>query len=792
MSRPTAVLIALLASLYFPLAMAGAALVKDIGISHGSSPANFVTLQPGVALFSAPERAVGILWRTDGTTAGTQLLSYMAPWPTQMAALNGLVYFTTHSEPWVSDGTSAGTRELKDIFPGADARSEPTNYVATGTRMFFVATSTSGRELWTSMGTTASTVEVLDINAGSADGEPMELVALGDTLYFSADDGIHGRELWRSDGTPAGTYMVRDVIPGPAGSSPTGLTVAGGMLYFVAPGGGLMKSDGTLAGTVPVTDGISVVTRVHSLAESSGVLYYFRGNREVDPDYDLGRINPATGLAEHVKAAVATYQKFNAYEPAYATAHAGRLYFVSMGKLWLTDGTEAGTRMLPVGPLAAKSGPMMSRLISVGPFLYFDAYELNVFQEVLWRTDGTDAGTLRVGNVCAPAPFEGQPAQRIALGGALLLGAYTCLQPPGQGDTELWKVDPSTGGVAASPASVHFGGQSIDTTSRATTVVLTNSDAVAVTVDSITASGPFEPTHDCGTLAPGQSCSVAITFTPLAEGALGGTLTVASAGGNTFVALAGIGERSLATHYYQSILGRAPDAAGKAYWNDQAALMQQLGANRNETWYAMALAFFGSAEYDARGRNDSDFVGDLYRAFFNRAPDPSGQAYWSGQLGERMPREVLLVSFLFSQEFTSFTQGIFGNTPVRAEIDVVMDFYRGLLHRLPDSAGFNTWLQRFRTAQCTGAGAVYDQVETISRLFADSAEYANRHTTDAQYVGDLYNTFLRRGGDLDGVEHWIELLSSGAATRDSLRRQFIQSAEFSARVNAVVSQGCRP
>jgi hypothetical protein len=57
-------------------------------------------------------------------------------------------------------------------------------------------------------------------------------------------------------------------------------------------------------------------------------------------------------------------------------------------------------------------------------------------------------------------------------------------------------------------------------------------------------------------------------------------------------------------------------------------------------------------------------------------------------------------------------------------------------------------------------------------------------------VGDLYNAFLRRGGDLGGVRFWIDQLDSGARTRDQERTDFIASPEFTNRVNAIVAQGC--
>ena len=100
-------------------------------------------------------------------------------------------------------------------------------------------------------------------------------------------------------------------------------------------------------------------------------------------------------------------------------------------------------------------------------------------------------------------------------------------------------------------------------------------------------------------------------------------------------------------------------------------------------------------------------------------------------------------------------------------------------------------MSQFRSAQCAGAGSVYNTVESISSSFANGGEYASRNRTNAQYVGDLYNAFLRRGGDLGGVQFWISQLTGGA-TRSSIRQQFIASPEFTNRVNAIIAEGCIP
>jgi len=250
------------------------------------------------------------------------------------------------------------------------------------------------------------------------------------------------------------------------------------------------------------------------------------------------------------------------------------------------------------------------------------------------------------------------------------------------------------------------------------------------------------------------------------------------------------GVPSIVTHYYQSLLRRAPDAGGQAFWEDEALRVRSHGASVKEALFALSSTFLGSAEYLAFNRDDSGFVTDLYVAFFDRAPDPGGLAYWTGQIQQGLPREVAYVSFLFSPEFDAYTQNVFGPSAARAEVDTVLDFYRGLLGRLPDSGGLDSWLIEFRKAQCDGAPAVYAAVQSISTAFASSPEYAARGRSNAQYVGDLYNAFLRRGGDLPGVQFWIGELDSGARTRASVLQSFVASPEFAARVQRMAGEPC--
>lgn len=343
--------------------------------------------------------------------------------------------------------------------------------------------------------------------------------------------------------------------------------------------------------------------------------------------------------------------------------------------------------------------------------------------------------------------------------------------------------------LTMNPSSLDFGGQSMRTTSLPRSVSITNTGTAATTVSAVEVSPGFAVAHDCTTLGAGRACSANVTFTPLVEGSTSGTLVARTISGSASVSLAGTGEKGLVTHYYRSVLRRAPDAAGKSYWEAEAGRMQALGVGLNEVWFAMAMQFYSSAEYAAQNRNPTEFVRDLYVTFFNREADSAGLGYWTGQLARGMPREVVLAGFMFSAEFAEFTRAVSGNSTSRPEVDAVVDFFRGLLGRLPDSSGFGFWLAEFRRAQCQGATAVNGRADVISNAFIGS-EYLARERTNAQFVGDLYNAFLRRGGDLEGVLYWIRQLDTGAMTRQAMRRHFMEAGEFNARIAAVVREGC--
>ncbi len=160
------------------------------------------------------------------------------------------------------------------------------------------------------------------------------------------------------------------------------------------------------------------------------------------------------------------------------------------------------------------------------------------------------------------------------------------------------------------------------------------------------------------------------------------------------------------------------------------------------------------------------------------------------QLAAGLPRDAVMVQFLFSPEFKGFMEGLFGDTTVRAEINMVGDFYRGLLGRLPDNSGFCDWLDQFLIAQCRGDESVRQAADSISKLFLDSKEYDDLDRSNEEFVQDLYCAFLRRGTELGGFLFWVDQLDKGILTREQARQCFVAAPEFQDRVQQVIAEGC--
>lgn len=226
--------------------------------------------------------------------------------------------------------------------------------------LFPMVDAAHGTELWFTNGTPEGTRLVRDIYRGSLGGSPAWFNMIGNVAVFLAIDPIHGIELWRSDGTAPGTFMLADIGPGP-------ISYAG----YLAVGGGVYPQV-VLNGAVifPADDGVSGLE-----------LWRTDGTRE--GTYLLKDIVPGAGSSA----------------PGMLTRSSTHVFFNGPGGIWVTDGTEAGTR------LAANVGTY--RFTRFGDKMYFQVDDLDYGTE-MWSADADGSNVHMVANVNdTPAPDGG-------------------------------------------------------------------------------------------------------------------------------------------------------------------------------------------------------------------------------------------------------------------------------------------------------------------------------------------------------------------------------------------------
>src|ERR1019366_10709743 len=80
-------------------------------------------------------------------------------------------------------------------------------------------------------------------------------------------------------------------------------------------------------------------------------------------------------------------------------------------------------------------------------------------------------------------------------------------------------------GVAVTPSAINFGSIVVGSSSSTQSVTLSSTNAL--TINSITVSGDFTQSNNCGgSLAAGGSCTISVQFTPTVLGARSGTLSI--------------------------------------------------------------------------------------------------------------------------------------------------------------------------------------------------------------------------------------------------------------------------
>lgn len=314
------------------------------------------------------------LFATDGTTAGTEL-----------------IFASNPADP---------------AFP-----LEPKNFFVLDTLLLFSGlTDLQGEELWATDGTAAGTRLIADVAPGGASGFAGGAPAVVDSIfYFAGATPDTGVEPWRTDGTPEGTFMISDMNPGPSDSGASGFTASGGFIYFSAltPDDGrevrrMNPQRGSAIELIGEGGGSTDSSSPRYFVDADGTLFWAARSAGSDGfelrSYDhVGEpvtIEPTDIFPQIIKPFGNGQVVFKAHDAASGT------------ELWISDGTTAGTRRIKDLYPGPNDGIFPN--VSAASFHVFNdslVYYAGAdgvaadgeFVFELFVTDGTEAGTRLVG-----------------------------------------------------------------------------------------------------------------------------------------------------------------------------------------------------------------------------------------------------------------------------------------------------------------------------------------------------------------------------------------------------------
>jgi ELWxxDGT repeat protein len=342
----------------------------------------YLTNVNGQLYFRGVDAANGTeLWKSDGTVAGTVMVRDIRPGGgstvlSNLKSHNGELFFSANGHLFRSNGSLLGTKRVVDILPNAD--DQVRNVTPVGSSLYFSAKSaSSGEDLFKTDGTAANTVRVANVQGVNGLGG---LVNVSGQLFFTPDN----QSLWKTVGLGDTAMLVSELNPG--ADYPRNLTNVNGTVFF-SSFAEIWKSDGTAAGTVPLTN---VGDDAFNFFDMDGTLYFSGGSTFSGDGYELWKSDGSasgTFMVKDINPGFNEGYGFSSYPGQFRKVQ-GALYFIASNGVWTTDGTELGTTMVESGintVLSELDGDLlMARLIP---------YPANGTQ--IWRRDPSDlAATL--------------------------------------------------------------------------------------------------------------------------------------------------------------------------------------------------------------------------------------------------------------------------------------------------------------------------------------------------------------------------------------------------------------
>jgi ELWxxDGT repeat protein len=497
--------------------------VEDEGDGNPDHPA----MLDDELLFSLQTDTGPALWKSDGTLAGTGEVNAQEAYG--LVAWEGQVFFVSEGDLWKTNGTSAGTELVADLAsPIGKILDQDAWLVPHASELLFIAgdlyssDGTSGGtgvysgcgvancndvlwmvsgadalyltlfdpfsawEPWRAAGGSLNRLKNISTNIGNS--LPIHHATHDGKIYFSAEMDDVGRELATWDGEAASAWLYEDIRPGETSSVPRDPAATDSSLYYVANGAGVElrritdptlgtevvfdNSSGGRSPTPLATDGDRLFFSAREDTSNIRQLWEFDGTSAqqissfADNDIHAGLQMPLPnsavvlngevyfGASDGILGIELYKSDGNSVDlvmdlepgpghsfPDYLLRHDSQIFFAadvsgSRG-LWRTDGSAQNTTLVrEFGGIAF--------LHSVGSRVVFVAREEATGLE-LWTSDGTPGGTMILADI-APGPADGIHSSALSFantGNRLYFTAGNATH-----GLELWATDGTPGGTA--------------------------------------------------------------------------------------------------------------------------------------------------------------------------------------------------------------------------------------------------------------------------------------------------------------------------------------------------------
>lgn len=421
---------------------AGTVMVKDIFPGTASS-AIFGTLFSFTAMgnyiyFFASDGTHGFeLWRTDGTDAGTTMISDINKNPAHdglpdfylgFAQKDNVLYFIENDgihedNIWKTDGTAEGTIAVTNETVAV------TSLALWQGQLLF----SSANKLFRTDGTPGSTLSLANVSTSIARGFDFK-----GAYYFLA-----GSELWKTDGTVVGTMKTNAATQGVY----TGYGATSDLIILIAPDGGdalnLNCKMYSYDGVNPALTYVKSLRWIGAYVTGGVKLWNYEDDKIFFP-YDDNRHWVEPGITDGTPEGTFMLNDINHVPfPEYIPGRlniAGPKMFFSLAddehgrELWVSDGTDEGTRMVK-DIRAGAYGANIGEISILKDLAIFDAVDQSL-QTKVWRSDGTDAGTFVISN--------GNIGGYTILDESIVIGDYLYYND----GLALWKTDGTANGTS--------------------------------------------------------------------------------------------------------------------------------------------------------------------------------------------------------------------------------------------------------------------------------------------------------------------------------------------------------